>query len=152
MPDVVIGLGNRFVHDDGAGLEVVAELRRRGLAGKGVEIRGYEEMDLSLLEEFGGASRIVIVDSMKSGTKPGTVSLYEVAEDPGEVSLPSLHELELSGMVGLARRMGVVSCPVLIVGIEPADLSVGEGLSREVRSAVPAAVEAVLAQLAKGAP
>lgn len=147
MPDIVIGLGNRFVHDDAVGLEVAAELRRRGLDREGVEVKDYEEMDLSLLDEIKGASLIILVDSMKSGGKPGTVSLFEVADDQGEVDLPSLHELELSGMVALARRMGVVSCPVLIVGIEPGDLTLGEGLSPEVRSAIPAAVEAVLAQV-----
>jgi len=141
---IVVGLGNRFVHDDAVGIEVVGELRKRDLPS--VELVDYEEMDLSLLEEFGDASRLVIVDSMKSGTKPGTVSVFSVAEGSVE-ALPSLHELELSDMVTLARKVGLLSCPVLIVGIEPAELTVGEGLSPRVRAAVPAAVETVLALL-----
>ena len=142
---IVIGLGNRFVHDDAAGLAVAEALR--GKLPMSVEIREYEEMDLSLIEEFRDASKLVIVDSMKSGTKPGTVSLFTVAEGTGEGErFPSLHELELAGMIDLARRMGILVCPVVIVGIEPADLSLGEGLSPPVFAAVPEAVGVVKKQ------
>lgn len=154
LPDriVVVGIGNRFVHDDAVGLQVAEELKRKkeeaGEAFDGVSIQEYEEMDLSLLQEFKDASLLIIVDSVKSGTKPGTVSTLEVAEDSAEISgLPSLHELELADMVSLARKMGIVECPVLIVGIEPADLGLGEGLSKEVESAVPVAVRVIMAQL-----
>lgn len=154
---VIIGLGNRFLHDDAAGIRV-AEALRKELKTKDnqppeeVRIEEYEEMDLSILQEMKGASRLIIMDSMKSGTDPGTVSLFRLAAKSGDVeSLPSLHELDLSDIVYLAQRMGMLECPVLIVGIEPADLSIGEGLSEEVEAAIPHAVMAVVSRLGEEA-
>lgn len=149
---VVIGLGNVFLHDDAAGIRVAQALRKqlgvKGSPAPGVRIEEYEEMDLSLLQEMQGATRLIVVDSMKSGTEPGTVSLFRLAEKPGDLeSMPSLHELDLSDMVYLAQRMGMIDCPVFIVGIEPGDLSVGEGLSERVEAAIPRAVEVVVSRL-----
>lgn len=61
---VVIGLGNVFMRDDGIGIQVARELRRHNL-GKGVLVYDYQEMDLSLLEYFQGASKVVVVDALK---------------------------------------------------------------------------------------
>ena len=148
---VVVGLGNRFLHDDAVGIrvaEALARLKRKDQRLNGVEVKQYEEMDLSLLQEFGNASRLIVVDAARSGTAPGSVSVYGVAESQETVErLPSLHELDVTEMIGLARTLGIVKCPVRIVGIEPGDLSLGEGLSTAVERAVPSAVEAVLAEI-----
>lgn len=149
---VIIGLGNRFLHDDAVGLAVVDKLGEMKdsdePALEDATIDAYEEMDLSLLQQMKHASRLIIIDSMKSGEAPGTVSIFRVAEGKGGIdSLPSLHELELSEMIKLAKDIGVISCPVEIVGVEPADLTLGEGLSEQVRAAVPKAVRLVVAQL-----
>jgi hydrogenase maturation protease len=150
---VVIGLGNRFLHDDAAGLRVAEALRKElttqeAHQSEEVHIEEYEEMDLSLLQEVKGASRLIIIDSMKSGMEPGSVSLFRLAEKSADLGgMPSLHELELSDMVCLAQRIGMLECPVLVVGIEPADLSIGEGLSEEVAAAIPRAVTAVVSRL-----
>jgi hydrogenase maturation protease len=150
---VIIGLGNVFLHDDGVGIRVAEALKHKlkpagPRSAPQIRIEEYEEMDLSLLQEIQGAMRLIVVDSMKSGTDPGTVSVFRLAENPrGLESMPSLHELDLSDMVYLAQSMGVLDCPVFIVGIEPEDLSVGEGLSERVEGAIPRAVEAVVSRL-----
>lgn len=145
---VVIGVGNRFLHDDAAGIRVAEAVKRMV---DGVRVEEYEEMDLSLLQEMKGASSIIIVDSVKSGAEPGAVTLFRIATGPGELEdMPSLHELDLSDLVRLAERIGLIDCEVTLVGIEPADLSVGEGLSAEVEAAIPRAASAVVSSLDGG--
>lgn len=143
---VVLGLGNPYLRDDGVGIAVAKELQNRGL-GERTIVRVHQAFDLWLLSEFSGASRLVVVDAVKSGSVPGTVTEYEVAPRQGPLSsLPGLHSLELHDLVDFASRTGLLTCPVTIIGVEPGDCGVGEGLSPEVEQAIPEAVALVAAR------
>jgi len=142
---VVLGLGNPYLGDDGVGIAVVAELQRRNM-GRSFLVRAHQTFDLWLLSEYSGASKLIIVDAVRSGSAPGTVTEYDIAPRPGPLSsLPGLHSLELHDLVDFASRMGLLSCPVTIIGIEPKDCEVGEGLSPEVERAIPEVVALVAA-------
>ncbi len=144
---VVIGLGNVFMKDDGVGIQVARELKQHDL-GKGVLVYDYQEMDLSLLRYFQGASKVVVVDALKSGKPPGTISKYSIATREGPLlQLPSLHGLQLYDMFDLANQAGLLSCPVIIVGVEPKDCSVGEEMTEELMDALPRAVDEVIKEL-----
>jgi len=143
---VVLGLGNSYLRDDGVGIVVAKELQRRNL-GEGALVRAHQTFDLWLLSEFSGASRLIVVDAVRSGSASGTVTEYEVSPRPGPLSsLPGLHSLELHDLVDFASRMGLLSCPVTIIGVEPKDCGVGEGLSPEVEQAIPKVVALVAAR------
>ena len=91
-----------------------------------------------------------MVDSVKGGKEPGIVSKFEFAPRKGDLhELPSLHSLELSDVLDLASSTGILTCPVVIVGVEPKDDSLGNGLSPEVEAAVPKAIEAVIKELGR---
>ena len=142
---VILGLGNHYLRDDGVGIRVAEELKLCNL-GEGILVRAHQTFDLWLLSEFSGASKLIIVDAVKSGSAPGTVTEYEVAPRPGPLSsLPGLHSLELHDLVEFASRMGLLSCPITIIGIEPKACEVGEGLSPEVERAIPEVVALVVA-------
>jgi hydrogenase maturation protease len=148
---VVLGLGNHYLRDDGVGIRVAEELKRRNL-GEGTLVQAHQTFDLWLLSEFSGASKLVIVDAVKSGSAPGTITEYEVAPRPGPLSsLPGLHSLELHDLIDFASRMGLLTCPVTIIGIEPKVCEVGEGLSQEVERAIPEVVALVAARTQKRA-
>jgi len=141
---VVIGLGNPFMKDDGVGILAAKELRHRDL-GVGVLVYEYQTLELSLLWQFRGASRVIVVDALRSGVTPGTVSMFAITPREGPVlDLPSLHALQLYDMFDLANQAGMLPCPVTIVGVEPKDCSLGEGLTDDVAAAVPKAVELVI--------
>jgi hydrogenase maturation protease len=143
---VVLGLGNPYLRDDGIGIAVAKGLQQCN-TGEGTLVRAHQTFDLWLLSEYSGASRLIIVDAVKSGSAPGTVTEYEVAPRPGPLSsLPGLHSLQLHDLVDFASRMGILSCPVTIIGVEPKSCEVGEGLSPELERAVPAVVALVVAR------
>jgi hydrogenase maturation protease len=134
---VVICLGNRYLRDDGIGIQVAEDLRDRNL-GEDILVDACQTVDLSLLCHCKGASKVVLVDALKSGAPPGTVSKYNIVPDEGPfVSLPGLHELQLHDLFDIARQTGFLTCPVTIIGVEPKDCSVGEGLSAELVNALP---------------
>lgn len=144
---VVLGLGNVFMRDDGIGIHVAREVRQRDL-GTVVDVYDYQEMDLTLLEYFRGASILVVVDALKSGNPPGTISKYSIAPREDTLTqLPSLHGLQLFDLFDLAEQAGLLSCPVIIVGVEPKDCSPGEDMSEELADALPRAVDEVIKEL-----
>ncbi len=116
--------------------EVAKELRHRDL-GAGVLVFEYQTLELSLLWQFRGASKIIVVDAMRSGGSPGTVSTYAIAPRDGPLlDLPSLHSLQLYDMFDLASLSETLPCPVTIIGVEPSNCNPGEGLTEPVSAAV----------------
>jgi len=130
--------------DDSVGIRVARMLRRLAL-GKGVTILALPELDLSLIEAFEGARGVILVDALRSGKPPGTVSKYSVSawEEP-PVEIPALHGLRLKDVVGLANEAGLLGCPVIIIGVEPRNCRPGGRVSREVSAALPRAVNMVV--------
>jgi hydrogenase maturation protease len=140
----VVGIGNRYLRDDAIGIEVADELALRRMK-RNVLVRSCRAADLSLLAQFAGASKIVLVDALMSGAPPGTVSRYAVSPNKNPLdSIPGLHSLDLRDMFDIATQTGLLTCPVTIVGVEPKDLSPGEGMSPELVRAVPKVLSAVV--------
>jgi hydrogenase maturation protease len=140
----VVGIGNRYLRDDAIGIEVAEELAHHRLK-ENILVRSCQAADLSLLAQFSGATKIVLVDAFRSGALPGTVSRYAILPSRGSLdSIPGLHSLELRDMFDIATQSGLLTCPVTIIGVEPKDISPGEGLSPELARAVPKVLSAVV--------
>lgn len=148
---VVLCVGNRYMRDDGFGPEVYRRLRGLEL-GPRVVVKESVSADLATVWEFRSAKRLLVVDAVRSGSRPGTVSKFSLI--PAKVSagpLAGLHGLDLAGAVDLVSG-GKALIDAVIVGVEPKDTGAGEGLSTEVEAAIPRAVNAVLSELRAGEP
>jgi hydrogenase maturation protease len=126
----VIGLGNEWRSDDGAGLEVARRTGGRQLDGEPV----------ALVEALAGAEEeVTIVDAVRSGAPPGTVHEFEAGAAPLPVRLfgtSSTHALGLAEALELARSLGRLPARVRVLGIAGARFDYGRGLSPEVEAAV----------------
>lgn len=143
---VVVCLGNPYMKDDGVGPEVCRRLRGMALR-QDVVIVEFRSLELGTLWQFRLAKRLLVVDALKSGSTPGTVSRYSLLpRSNAQVRLPDSHGLELQDALDVIGPEGP-SLPVTIIGVESKDCGFGEGLTKEVASAVPEAVEAILAEL-----
>jgi len=135
------------MRDDGIGIRVARELRRQP-PGKNIKVFVYQKLDLALLEDLQGASKVVVVDALQSGNPPGTVSKYSIdSREESHLQLPSLHGLGLSDLFALARYAGLLTCPVVVVGVEPKDCRPGKRMSREVVASLPTILEEVAREL-----
>jgi hydrogenase maturation protease len=153
---LVAGLGNVFLGDDGFGVEVIAQLRRRGQR-PGVELGdfGVAGVDLAYALMDGGYDAAVLVDALPHGRAPGTVSVIEpdLEQIAGDVMVEG-HAMDPLAVLRLVRALGGAAPAIRIVGCEPADLGPEEGrmgLSPAVQAAVEpaaAAIEELLAALA----
>ncbi|HTX62201.1 MAG TPA: hydrogenase maturation protease [Acidimicrobiales bacterium] len=157
---VVAGIGSRYRHDDGVG-EVVGELAARLF---GVRDVGPISDPLELLGRWDGAELAVVVDAVRSGSEPGTVRVADltgtVLDELSQAANPcrggppvhhaprgpgttSSHGIDVLGVLRLARAIGSAPTRVVLVGVEGADFSRGEGLTARVAAAVPLAVDQV---------
>jgi hydrogenase maturation protease len=151
LKTLVLGLGNPILTDDGIGIHVVRELMARPLPNN-VICNEASLGGLRLLEVITGYERVIIVDAIQTPDgKPGDI--YRLRADDLRASLHagSTHDLSFAGALRLGRSMGM-ALPndenIIIFAIEVVDvLTFGEECTPEVVSAIPRAVEAVLAEL-----
>jgi hydrogenase maturation protease len=134
----VIGLGNAFRGDDGAGLAVA-----RGLGGD-PRVIVHEGEPIDLLDAWEGADEAIVVDAARSGAAPGTVHRLDGLAAPAGLG-GSTHLLGLADTLALARALGRAPARVTVYAIEGERFDAGEALS----PAVAAAVERVAAELAR---
>jgi len=143
---LILGIGNLILKDEGIGVHVVRALEEIELHPE-VELIDGGTATMDLLSLIHKAERIIIVDALKAGGVPGTLyrCLPEELEDTSERPL-SLHQVGLLDVLGMARQLGG-SPAVVIIGVEPKEISWGLELTEELQAAVPKVVEAVCGEL-----
>ena len=135
-----VGVGNELRGDDAAGLAIISLLRSR-LRGRRVpraRIHPLASMPERLLSRLSmTAENIVIFDAVEGASPPGKILCRTLAES--KYGFFATHNVPLTLVPGLASRRK----EVMIVGVQPKSLEVGEGLSPEVAASVEAIVKEV---------
>jgi hydrogenase maturation protease len=131
----VIGVGNEWRSDDGAGIAVA---RLLDPAPAGVRVLAREGEPLDLIEEWTGAREAIVVDAASSGAEPGTVHRLDASAGPLPVELfgQSTHALSVAEAVELGRMLGRLPERLLVLGVEGERFGAGNGLTPAVEAAV----------------
>jgi hydrogenase maturation protease len=149
-PVVVIGIGNEFRRDDGAGPAVVGRLR--GLVPPGVELVITDGEPTRLIEAWFGRALALVVDAVRSEpSQPGRVHRF-VLDRPGVgiARTASSHGFGLDDAIALAVALDRMPGRLIVHAIEAADLTQGTGLTSAVAEAVGVAVAAILDDIGAG--
>jgi hydrogenase maturation protease len=139
---LVIGLGNILLQDDGIGVRVVEHLRTQ-IFPPDIEIQFIDAgltPDLTVFLEK-GISKLIIIDAAETGGNPGDVLTINPLDVQNEAS--SIHGMDLQQNLELMRMAGTLPESVVIVGVEPADMSPGMELTEKLRTALPGILERV---------
>ena len=149
---VVIGVGNEFRRDDGAGPAVVASLR--GRVPPGVELLLTDGEPTRLIEAWTGAALAVVVDVVLTDPpRPGRVHRFVLDQPIGDpVRTASSHGFGLDDAVRLALALDRMPGRLVVHAIEADDLSQGQGLTPLVAAAVGEAARAVLSDIRDAGP
>ena len=149
-PVVVIGVGNEFRRDDGAGPAVIGELRDRVPSGVGLVITDGEPT--RLIEAWTGAELAVVVDAVRAQPPhPGQVHRF-VVDRPGAgvARTASSHGFGFDDAIALAVALDRMPGRLIVHAIEAADLTQGTGLTPAVAAAVGVAAAAILDDIGAG--
>ena len=143
---VVIGVGNEFRRDDGAGPAVVAGLR--DLAPPSVRLVVTDGEPTRLIEAWAGAALAVVVDAVRAEPpRPGRAHRF-VLDRPRAMGRPaSSHGLGLDDAISLAVALDRMPARLIVHAIEAADLTQGPGLTPPVAAAVRTVARAILADI-----
>ena len=140
---VVIGVGNEYRRDDGAGPAVVELLR--GQLPREVRLLVTDGDPVRLIEAWSPASLAVVVDAVRADPpRPGRLhrftlgSLSPGLDHMGQGASPtaSTHGFGLGGAVGLALALDRMPDRLVVLAIEAADLTQGIGVTPAVAAAV----------------
>jgi hydrogenase maturation protease len=143
-PILVVGIGNEYRSDDGVGLVVARELQAKGLPR--ISVIECSGDGAELMEMWQAADRVVLVDAVSSGAKPGTIYRLDALTQPipASFSFPSTHAFGVAEALGLARALHQLPSCLTIYAIEGKNFAAGSGLSPKVKEAVREVVEQLI--------
>ncbi len=144
---VVLGVGNLLLGDEGVGVHLIQRLREMEI-GEGVELIDGGTSLLDFLTRMEDISKLIIVDAIKLGGKPGRT--YKISVDDtlfkGGKDITSLHQLAVVETLALTKKMGKLP-PTVIIGIEPKEIAYGLELSPEIERELEKMVNLILKEV-----
>ena len=131
----VVGVGNVARGDDGVGVrlaELIRELRLP-LAGLRVVVAGSSPERILTALSGGEFAHVLFLDAVEFGGEPGAVILLDSAGMIARWPQISTHQLSLGLLAQMIEAGGATKAWLL--GVQPASLSTGAGLSPKVQAA-----------------
>ncbi len=147
---LVIGVGNILKGDDGLGVRI-AEILSQKKIPPGVKVEEAGTPGIDLLYSFGGWQKVIIVDAVQMGEKPGSWKRFSgqdvrlIASGRGL----SLHETDIPSVLELAQALNLLPNEMIIYGVEPQDLSNVEKLSPPVEAIINVVADQILSEIWK---
>jgi hydrogenase maturation protease len=155
-PVLVVGVGNRYRRDDGAGLAAAARLAEAARAPVALLDEIGDGTDL--LDVWRDADTVIVLDAMHSGAAPGTIRRLDAGTEDGAADVAAMlgggraggstHGLGVAEAVALARTLGRLPRRLVIIGIEGARFDAGLDLSPQVARGLDEAVRVGLEEVA----
>jgi hydrogenase maturation protease len=129
------------------GLEALETLASVPGIPPSVELVDGGTSGLSLVPRLQSADRVLVLDAVACGRPPGTVVRFDGRELRREdFGRTSPHQIGLGDILSASRLAGGPE-EIVVLGVEPASIRLGVGLSAPVESAVGTLVAAALRQL-----
>ncbi len=146
-PDVVVGLGNEIVRDDGVGILAARRLEHILSTRGDIEVVALPWAGFALLDVLGGRRRAAMIDCLVTGRHaPGTIVRLDEHDFSGSVRLVSFHDVDFPTVLALGRKLGFAMPEQIAVWAVEGGVvgEFGEGLSAPVAAAVDRVVGEVL--------
>jgi hydrogenase maturation protease len=145
---LVVGLGNILLSDEGVGVAVVRRLAAEGRLPAGVEVIDGGTCGMDLLPEIAGADRMIVVDAARTGKAPGTVLEIDGEDMPAFFTAKmSPHQRGFTDMLATLDLHDARPREVMLVAVEPEDLSLSLNLSATCTQSADKALHLVRARL-----
>ncbi len=148
MQVLVLGLGNAVMSDDGFGSRIINLLSERYLFDSTVVLVDGGTLGLDLLPRLEGIDRLLIVDALTMGAKPGTVFRLSGEEVPRAFAGKlSVHQMGLQDLLAVADLQGHLPAELVIWGVQFGSMEMGLELTRPVFGAIERIVEGIVGEL-----
>ena len=148
-PILIICLGNPLMRDEGIGIRLASELLAHLAENPDVEVMDLGTGGLSVIHAITGREKIIFVDCAVMGQTPGLMLSFtpEQVRSSKMRMRYSLHEGDLLNTLELSRRLGECPDDIVIFGIEPKEITHGEGLTSELENNIQQYVQTILEEI-----
>lgn len=145
---VVIGVGNAYRRDDGAGPAVIAALRAQGL--RGVRLEDSDGEPTKLIDLWSGAHLAILVDAARTDDPvPGRIHRRSMLEQSRHLTAgASSHRMDLGDTIALASALDSLPDELVIFLVEVSDTGYGEQMNPPVAAAVDELVGEIVEEIA----
>jgi len=153
---LIVGLGNILLKDEGVGVHVAQLMQEEDLPHD-VEVIDGGTAGLDVLLSQQPPYKLVVIDAIRAGNKPGTIytgrfkltELDRLADvfSTTDLSKISLHQVGLLDALKAAEKLGRIPDQITVIGVEPAEMSLGLELTEPVRQSVPRVAKKVLKEI-----
>ena len=144
---LILGIGNLLLKDEGVGVHVVQKLKEMPLP-ENVEVLDGGTAGLDLADYIAGRKKLIVIDAVNAGGKPGT--LYRLTKENLDIkpkAIFSFHEIDFLDALHISEVVNSKPEEVVVIGIEPKDMSIGTELSPEIEERIPRIIELVASEL-----
>jgi len=142
----VVGMGNLLMTDDGVGVHALRRLQQECPGEPVCWVDGGSDA-WGALHAAQGCRALLLLEAVRGGGAPGTVYRFSVGELRAQQA-PSLHQVSLTHLIALREAFGEEFEAVRVVGMEPARIECGIGLSEACSRALPQMIEAARSEIA----
>jgi len=146
---LVIGIGNVYRCDDAAGLVAARLLKEQ--APKCCSVIEHTGEGAALMDLWKDLDCIIVIDAVRSGAAPGTVSRFDATLGPlpGPMFRDSTHAFSLVEAVELGRALNQLPPLLVVYGVEGQNFDAGTNLSPAMEFAIQNVVERVLREISQ---
>jgi hydrogenase maturation protease len=148
MRTLVIGVGNLYRRDDGAGIHVVNQLKKKVPTIDAIDV-GLGSVEI--LEFMMGYERVIIVDAIVTGAEPGSYFHVNISTLDDPPLIFHSHGIDLITTLKLGNLLYSDQMPkeLMVIGIEVEDtLTMSEECTPRVREAVKNVVDEIIVMVA----
>lgn len=133
----IIGVGNPLRKDDGIGILLLDEIKKESDSlSRNVSFVDGGTGGMNLLHIFNRFDLVIILDAVNFHARPGETRFFSVNEiqSQKQVSTVSTHNADLFQIIQIGQDLDECPSHIFVFGIQPADVSFGEGLTEELQN------------------
>jgi hydrogenase maturation protease len=147
---VVLGVGNELLSDEGVGVHIAKEIQKKKIFSPEIEVMEGGTDGFGLINIITDTDRLIVIDSIKGGSEPGTLYKFDIEDAPGIPDLfkTSVHQIGILEIINLSSLIGKTP-KTTVIGVEPKAISTGMELSEEIRAEIPRVIELVKEEVEK---
>ncbi len=144
---LIIGIGNEYRCDDGAGLMAAREIQQKNIPSLFVKEQSGE--GAALMDAWQGFDHVILVDVVSSGAEPGTIYRIEALKEkfPLKFFHYSAHAFGVAEAVELARSLRKLPSHMVFHGVEGRNFKAGISISPEVWEGIDKIIENIVVEI-----
>ncbi|SRR3989339_986915 len=142
---LILGVGSILRHDDGIGSFIIEKLKQHPQSD--VDYLNGGTDGLALLDIIKTYDQVILIDAVNMDEEPGTIKIFK----PSEVNLIqrdslSTHTFGIAMLILLMKELAIQT-ELTIIGIQPQDISFGEGLTEIIQSKIKKLMDLIVEQI-----